>query len=213
MAPLPNRELSPLHTKNNNNVGGGGGGDLTHSPDKQLANAAMHGAISSNTGLGGGSQMKRRSVSMLEMADLEDLKEFGDAMDQLEREANQGGEKDAGGGREKGGFLDGANNNDRGGDDGFLFFDAHDEDNDGDNGDNLVTLVAKAAFKEHDNHNPHALLNSGGGGGDSNSGGTSIHETDPIHGCHGHSRRRHSHSSIKPLGYGTRSYDRESYQN
>lgn len=174
MAPLPNRELSPLHTKNNNNVGGGGGGDLTHSPDKQLANAAMHGAISSNTGLGGGSQMKRRSVSMLEMADLEDLKEFGDAMDQLEREANQGGEKDAGGGREKGGFLDGANNNDRGGDDGFLFFDAHDEDNDGDNGDNLVTLVAKAAFKEHDNHNPHALLNSGGGGGDSNSGGTSM---------------------------------------
>lgn len=174
MAPLPNRELSPLHTNNNNNVGGGGGGDLTHSPDKQLANAAMHGAISSNTGLGGGSQMKRRSVSMLEMADLEDLKEFGDAMDQLEREANQGGEKDVGGGREMGGFLDGANNNDRGGDDGFLFFDAHDEDNDGDNGDNLVTLVAKAAFKEHDNHNPHALLNSGGGGGDSNSGGTSM---------------------------------------
>jgi hypothetical protein len=80
-----------------------------------------------------------------------------------------------------GGFLGGANNIDGGGGDNgdFLFFDdAHDEDNDGDNGDhNLVTLVAKAAFKEHDNHNPHALLKSGGGGGGSccnSSSGTSM---------------------------------------
>ena len=198
MSPLPNRELSPLHNNNNN------GGDLTHSPNKQLDNAAIHGAISSNsaaataggggaTGGGEGALMKRRSVSMLEMADLEDLKEFNDAMDQLEREHNHHhhdhrhgggeGEKDAVSNiKEMGGFLGGANNSDGGGGDNgdFLFFDdAHDEDNDDDNnGDhNLVTLVAKAAFKEHDNHNPHALLKSGGGGGGSccnSSSGTSM---------------------------------------
>jgi hypothetical protein len=181
MSPLvPNRELSPLHNNNNN------GGDLTHSPNKQLDNAAIHGGTcSSPTAAAAGSPMRRRSVSMLEMADLEDLKEFSNAMDQLEREHNhhhnndhlQRGGEDVDSNiniKEMGGFLGGANNIDGGGGDNgdFLFFDdAHDEDNDGDNGDhNLVTLVAKAAFKEHDNHNPHALLKSGGGGGSSSSG-------------------------------------------
>ena len=61
----------------------------------------------------------------------------------------------------------------------FSFFDAlgiDDEDNnDGADRDhnNLVTLVAKAAFKEHDNHNPHAHLKSGGGGGGSSSSSSS----------------------------------------
>ena len=118
LIPDIDRAISPLHNNNN------GGGDLA------LENTAIHGCGTS-TAAAAGSQMKRRSVSMLEMADLEDLKEFGNAMDQLEREhhhhhRHQGGgegEKDSSSSMGMGGFLGGANNDRAGGDnDDFLFF-------------------------------------------------------------------------------------------